>query len=272
MKLCIFILLLILGLDVYSQERIMCGARSAGMGNATVAVPDFWSIFSNQAGLATLENISIGVGFENRFAVNEISTIGFGAAMPIRKVGTVALRFDRFGYSQFSNTSVGISISRQFFKSLSVGLQLDYINFHLGGNYGNRNLFTFEAGVQYQPHSKVIIGFHLFNPIRVKIDPTTGERMRGYYKLGVTYMPISKILTAIEVEQGTDNAPLNLKAGVEYRVIKELAFRVGIESANPSYAFGISTYFYNFDLDISANFHQRLGLTSQISIAYHFNK
>ena len=48
------------------NENYPVGARSAAMGNATVMMSDLWSIHHNQAGLASIENISVGFHFENK--------------------------------------------------------------------------------------------------------------------------------------------------------------------------------------------------------------
>lgn len=269
MRLYVFTLLIILSLSVLGQEQPMYGARSEGMGNASVAIADFWSVFSNQAGLTSLSCIALGATFQNQFLQKEMTSIGLGVAVPIKKVGVISFSCNRFGYHAYNQTFAGIAISRKFFHSLSAALKIDYINTQIGNNYGNKHLVTFELGLMYQLN-KVNIGFHIYNPIRVKIDPISNERLEANYKLGVVYMPIPKIVTSAEFEKITNNTAINIKFGVEYQIIKELVCRAGFESLTKSYCFGIGTYFYNFNLDIATKIHQYIGLTSQLSITYHF--
>jgi hypothetical protein len=61
-----------------SNDNYPFGGSAAGMANAAVTLYDFWSTSHNQAGLSRIENPAVGVYFENRFLVDELS-LGAGA-------------------------------------------------------------------------------------------------------------------------------------------------------------------------------------------------
>ena len=72
------------------NEDLPLGARSSGMGNASVSLSDVWSAHHNQAGLGFVRDISAGAYYENRFLLKELSIKGGVVALPV-KGGTFGL-------------------------------------------------------------------------------------------------------------------------------------------------------------------------------------
>ena len=59
-----------LSLDLAAQNVPQTfGARASALGNAAANEQSLFSIFSNQAGLASLEGVAAGVHLENRFLI-----------------------------------------------------------------------------------------------------------------------------------------------------------------------------------------------------------
>ena len=82
------------------------GARAVGIGNSTVTISDQWAIFNNAAGMANMENIAVGVFFENRFGMKEFSSVAAGFVFPVYQLfkldtlssyGVAGMSFYRFG-------------------------------------------------------------------------------------------------------------------------------------------------------------------------------
>jgi hypothetical protein len=50
------------------------GAKATGMGKNGLLNVDIWSVYNNQAALASIENAGAGLYYENRFAMNQLDT------------------------------------------------------------------------------------------------------------------------------------------------------------------------------------------------------
>jgi hypothetical protein len=255
------------------------GGRSAAMGNASVCLNDFWSVHNNQAGLATYQNIAAGLYFENRFAVKEMSFQSTAFVLPIQK-GVFGINLSYFGNPNYNEKKVGLAYARTFSERFSAGLQLDYLSTVLGDHYGEKHLFTFELGVQSKLTDELVIGAHLFNPIRTKVSEIGDERVPTIFKLGLAYSFTKEILFTLETEKDLDFKPA-IRGGLEYLIHDAARVRIGYStcpatadsenfSISSMYTFGFGLKLKDFNLDFASSVHNTLGWSPQISIIYDF--
>ena len=61
----LFFLIVLSGTIIARNDNLPVGARSAGIGNSSVALSDVWSLQHNQAGLANLKYLEVGI-YANR--------------------------------------------------------------------------------------------------------------------------------------------------------------------------------------------------------------
>lgn len=252
------------------NENFPIGARSAGMGNASVSLSDGWSAQQNQAGLAFLKDISAGVYYENRFSLKELSLKGAVIAIPV-KGGAFGLSISNFGYSLFSENKYCFSFAKAFSEKFSMAIALDYLTTKIGEGYGSKGAFAAEVGIQSKPIKGLTIGAHIFNPTRAKLSDYDNERIPTIIRLGADYNFSDKVTLAIETEKDMLIKPV-FKAGIEYKAVKEFYLRAGI-GTNPSLSsFGFGLNLKNLKIDISANYHQVLGFSPQFGLTYVFSK
>ncbi|MDZ4844662.1 MAG: hypothetical protein SH857_03830 [Chitinophagales bacterium] len=244
------------------------GARSSALGNHTSAISDVFSVSNNQAGIGFLKKYTFGISAKNKFLVKELSLMDAAAVLPT-KTGVFGLGVHYSGTSLFSESKIGIAFAKSFGDRFSFGLQFDYLNFRIS-EYGSKNLFTFEAGVQYfLVPEKLLAGAHINNPLRLTLDEETDEKLPTVMRFGLNYSPSKKVSVLAEVEKDLDYAPV-FKAGVEYRVVEKLALRGGF-NANPfQAAFGIGLYLKNLTIDAASLFHPQLGVSPHLSLTYAF--
>ncbi len=278
----IWLILLLFTCEVWcAHPNQPIGGRSAGLGNASVALNDFWSVHNNQAGLGGLESPAIGLYYENRFLVQELS-LKAAAFVLTTKSGTFGINFNSFGYTNYNEMKAGLAYGRKFGKIFSAGVQLDYLRTHIAEDYGNRDAFTFEVGIRSELTEKLTIAAHIYNPIRVEIQKDYDEKTPAIFKLGVAYKISEKLLIALETEKDSDFKPL-IRGGLEYKIIDKAAVRVGY-STLPStsgsenfsiasvYSFGFGLNIRKFVLDLSSSWHQTLGWSPMVSFIYNFKK
>jgi hypothetical protein len=250
------------------NDNTPAGGRSAGMGSASVALSDFWAVHNNQAGLAGFTDIAAGAYFENRFMMKELSRKVVAVAMPSRS-GVFGLSFDNFGSSLYSENKVGLAFGRSFGSNFSAGIQLDYLNTHLSEGYGNHSVFTFEAGVLAHINKNLTLAAHIFNPLNVKLSTKTDERIPSIIRLGAAYNFSDKLILTGEAEKNIDQK-MQIKSGVEYRVVEQALVRAGITTNPMTYTFGCGLDLKKLKVDISSTVHHVLGYSPQVSVCYYF--
>lgn len=243
------------------------GSRSSAMGNCSVALQDFWSIHNNPAGFAGLNSISIGVSYENRFMMKELSYLNAGFVTPINKTGGLSLTFSRFGFTNFNENKIGIGYARSFGPHLKIGLQIDYLLFKFSDDYKNRNAFTFEIGVQSDITEKLCVGAYIFNPVNVKIKSLNNEKIPIVFRIGLSYKINKDFLATTETEYNSDKA-LDYRIGLEYNVLKEFFIRTGVYTNPATACFGAGYSMRSFTIDVSAKMNQITGVSLQGSLIF----
>lgn len=244
------------------------GGRSAAMAGSSVAIPDFWSLQNNQAGLAFYNHLAAGAYFENRYLVKELSLKAAGAVLPT-KSGVFGFNFTYFGYPKYNESKVGLAFARSFGNVFSAGIQMDYLITSIDNDYGTKGVATFEVGLMSKVNENLTLAAHVFNPLMVKITKDNSERIPAIIRLGAAYTFDKNILVTAEVEKDTEFDPV-FKAGIEYHIIDKIFVRGGI-STNPGlYSFGFGLNLKKLTIDFSSSIHQTLGYSPQISMIYQF--
>jgi len=250
-------------------ELLPTGSRQAGMGRTSVALTDFWGVQNNQAGIALIDKINIGICYENRFLINRLSTKDMAIVVPT-KIGVLGASFNYFGYSLYNDMKIGLTYARSFSPYFRVGLQLDYLMTSLGDNYGTKNNVTFELGVQSDVTKNLTIGAWVYNPIQVKLANYNNEKIPAIFRLGLTWQIIKGFLVSVEAEKNTGITPILLRGGLEYGIHDKFFFRGGFSTYQEIFSMGFGMKFKFLRLDISAVMHQSLGFSPQASIIVMF--
>ncbi len=247
-------------------ENIKTGSRSAGMANASVCLHDMWSIYNNQAGLASIKKFSAGISFENRFMLKELSNKTAAIIFPF-KSNVFGLSVSQFGFSLYNENKIGLSYSKNLNEKLSAGVQLNYLTTHIGDNFGNTSNILGEIGFQYILSPQLTIGAHLYNPYQPNSKNIIHKKAPTIIRFGISYLPSDKIIIAIETEKTVHYNPI-FKVGIEYHPVQKIYIRSGV-STNPIFnAAGFGLEFTHFKLDFAASYHQTLGFTPHVSIIY----
>ena len=128
------------------NNNIPLGARSAALGGASVTLSDLWSTQNNQAGLAHLDSIEVGVYAERKFMLPQLGYNAFAGAIPI-KGGTFGLSYSRLGYAKYNENKIGLAFAKKLGDHISAAVQLDYLSKYIGDGYGKNGTFAAEFGI-----------------------------------------------------------------------------------------------------------------------------
>ena len=244
------------------------GVRSNGLANASVAFTDLNSIFNNQAGLANLKETGFLLAAEQRFLLADLSSFGAGFAQPTRS-GTFGLSVHYFGFESYNESKIGLAYGRKLMEKLSVGVQFDVLNTRIS-EYGSKTLFTFEVGLQAELIENLLVGIHIYNPVRLEI--IEDEFLPSVFRAGATYTASKKLMLHTELEKDFD-FPFVFKAGIEYALAKELWLRLGVQTNPTALSFGLGYQFQKgLRIDFATNYHQDLGFTPSLGVGFELNK
>lgn len=242
------------------------GAKSAAMGRTSLLRQGAFAAFNNQADLANLEKLEVGIFFENRFLLKELSLLGASVALPTKTMGTFGLGFQYFGNEAYNESRIALAYGRKLFENLTVGVELDWLSLSIP-DYGNSSTLTFGLGFQYLINEQFTMAAHIFNPITNPITDFAVDSWPTTLKVGLGYFPNDKITLLVEAEKSVQ-MPLVVKAGIEYKLIKQLYLRGGIGST-PTYAsFGAGVNVGHLKIDIATSFHPVLGYSPNMSARY----
>ncbi len=247
----------------------IAGAYGAGMGNAGATYYGVYSAFSNQAGLAMMDDTQFGAAIfaERRFLLAEMQNVGFAAALPT-KSGTFAVSATNFGDKRYSEQRAGLAYARKLGKNLALGAQFDYIGTRIA-EYESTASLTFEVGMQARVLKKIRLGAHIFSPMRVKLNAI--DYIPTILSLGVGYEANKKLLLTGGFEQDLRNQPVG-RVGVDYKIVEALSIRAGVSTNPAQSSFGIGLNIKPVQIDIAAQYHPILGFTPSISLLYLANR
>jgi len=258
-----FILLSILSLSSFSQNY---DAKSSSLANCGLTETSVWNNFTNQAGLAEINQITIGVGTENKFLLQELSTHTAVFALPVNG-GVFGLNISYTGFELYNESKIGLAFAKKLSESFNVGMQIDYLGVFAEESTNNRNNFTFEIGAQKRLMRELTLGAHIFNPIGVKLNEQ--ENIPSIFKLGLCYDANTKVAIFTEGElESEQNA--KLKIGLEYKIIEQIQLRTGFSTNPAQNTFGIGYSIKNIQLDVAIKRHQILGYSPQFSVSSNF--
>lgn len=262
---CLFNVVLI---HAQNSASTVAGARGAGMADASVTFADINSAFSNQAGLANLQEFGLMAFAEQRFLVKELQTVSAAAALPMRS-GTFAMTIQHFGFEGFNEQKVGVGYARKLIEGLSIGTQILLLNTSIP-EYGNKINVTFELGIITQLLPKLQLGAHVYSPVQTEL--ANNENLPTIFKIGLAYLPSQQLTCTGEVEK--DIAfPARIKFGFEYQIVKQVVVRTGIATSPTTFAFGAGYRLNNgLALDLASSYHQILGFTPTVGFLYQFRK
>ena len=271
-------LLLILLLFILLPGRLFAGgdsfslgARSAAMGRTSVAMGGFWGLTNNQSAISLAQQYQVGIHYESRLGLNELSTKAIGVISPLpRNIGVMGISFIHFGYSSYNEMKLGLAYARSFAPFFRLGIQLDYLRINIGDNYGSKDIFTFEVGMQSDIGERITIGVYTFNPIGIKISEDHGEKLASVFRLGLLYKIENYLLISLEAEKRTSINPVVVRLGMEYDLKSKFYFRTGIASRYEVFTLGFGMKLKFIKIDLAAGMHQILGFSPQMSMTVNF--
>ncbi|OGS20318.1 MAG: hypothetical protein A3J83_04255 [Elusimicrobia bacterium RIFOXYA2_FULL_40_6] len=253
------------------------GARALGMGRAFVAVADDSSaVYWNPARLTKLNKIQAAVShlmlFEDTsydslsFAKNMNDNLSFGMGYMQLVCGNIPVKDENNSgdttTSQYDGALL-LSSAYKYRNSISFGITAKtvYKSFY----DVSRTWHGIDLAASYSPTERLDFGLNLQN--FVYFGYIENYEIPGALKAGVSYKMLNKDITIALDANKTSGQSYKLNAGMELKTSGNLIVRGGFEEENPS--IGFTAIIKNINIDYALLSHQ-LGLSSRITLAYHF--
>ena len=263
---CAVINILHATLTFASGEPFPIGARSWGMGNATVAVVDNYSVFNNPAGLGFLKENFASASYHARYNIAGLQTLSLSSNYNTKYVN-VGIGIERFGDKLYSEQKLGLALAKST-NRVSLGLKISYFQAAIE-NFASKNTLLTEFGIMTKFTSKVQMGFHAYNLTGAKLFAS--QRIPTVLRLGLSFAPSKQILLVTEAEKDIEQAML-IKAGLEYQIVNNFYLRTGITSKLNNAHFGFGFQSKQFVFDYAASTHSALGFSHHLTLSYQLNK
>lgn len=269
LKLLLLILLSFITLFSGGQTvRRPVAAVYTGLGAYSKNHVDVFSFTSNQASLARLKNANAGVFGEKRFLLQELSLYQAAVALPTTS-GNFGFNAEYYGFSDYNESQMGLAYARKLGEKVDVGVQFNYHTVLISG-YGNASAVNFEMGTVLHLTDQLHAGVHVYNPVGGKLGKNQEEKLASVYTVGFGYDASEKFFVSTEIEKEEDQ-PVNVNAGIQYKFLPQLMARAGIASATSQAYFGAGLFLKSFRLDVTAAYHQQLGITPGLLLVFNFN-
>ncbi|OQY04982.1 MAG: hypothetical protein B6I20_01970 [Bacteroidetes bacterium 4572_117] len=246
------------------------GGRAMGVSNASVTYYDNWAQFNNQAGLANINEITFGAGFQNAYFIKELGTNALAIALPT-KTGVFGVNYSYFGYPKFNQNKFSLAFAKKLGKRISAGIQINYLYTHIEGEYGSQGLASGEIGIITEPINDFFIGAHVSNFWMAKYVNADEIRLPMIFKMGASYILYKKAILSAEIQKDVE-LPIIFKSGLEFSIEEKFFLRFGIASNPMIFSFGFGYKLKPFNVDISFSKHPVLGYSPAVSLEYAIKK
>lgn len=252
--------------NAFSQD-INQGPRFTSLGNMGVALQDIWSLQSNQAGLAAIEQPTAAIAYQSNYLDTDISTQTALFAYP-HKRNIFGISVQNYGVSAYSEQRIGLCYSKRFGSTLFAAINANLHQLSIS-QYGSAHTYSIEAGLQYKIGKQLLIGTHISNPGKNAFNDNVNASVPTDIQLGASYWFSDKVLLNGGLIKSLSTIT-DARFGLEYKPGESVALRGGI-NANPFRQFaGFGCKYKGLHIDVAASSHPNLGYSPQLALGYEF--
>lgn len=237
-----------------------------GLGSYSTQHDDVFSYLNNQAALAQIKNVAIGVYGERRFLLTATSLYTAAMAVPTKN-GNFGINIKYSGFKNFNENQIGLAYARSLGKKVDIGVQFNYYGYRVP-SYNSANTVNFEIGAIVHLTDQLNMGVHVYNPVGGKFSKTD-EKLTSAYKVGLGYDVSERFFVSTEIVKEED-FPVNVNTGIQYRFMKQFFARAGIASATSTGYAGVGISWNNFRLDVTGSYHPQLGISPGLLLIMNF--
>ena len=111
---------------VQAGDHAPVGARSAGMGHASVTLPDSYSLWNNPSGLACSPHVAVLWSVHVPFGISDLSLKSLGVIFPVGQT-VIASNLSYFGYSSYHEWEMNLVLAKKLSLTGLLGFRWDFL-------------------------------------------------------------------------------------------------------------------------------------------------
>lgn len=245
------------------------GPRSLGAGQISSLWLDGWAAANNPGALGWLNRSSMATGYENRYGSSAFSQLGFCAAIPSSKWGTLGLAANRFGSEIFNQTRASAAWGKAF-GIASIGVQGQFYQVS-ASELPSRSYFLLNFGGVARLTPTIRFAASISNLTQTKASDYVTETLPTIVRAGIGYQPVKTVLLMVEVQKDLDQKTL-VKGGLEYEFVKNFWLRTGFTTLQQVASGGFSFRWRDLKLDYGVANHPQMGWSHCIGLELFFGK
>ena len=272
MKKILFLFLLLYQFSKLNSQITNIIPTSTSIAQTSVADARSWSSFNNPAMLGFVNQAEIGLQYDNRYLLKELSTRSIQFAYPT-KLMNVGLSYSYFGYSLYHEMLAGIILSRNFSDKFSMGVQFNYYSAFFVASNSYKGALLPQIGLSVRFSSSFNMGFQTFNPLQTNIQTEYNiKRIPSVFSLGTEYFFAPEFVWRTQIEKEV-SSNYRFAMGFDYQMLEQIKIKLGCYGSDflvPCIGLGFGSG--RIIVDLNSEIHPLLGLNTMASLRYKFGK
>ena len=261
-------LLILLLFPVLVQAQITLGARSVGLGQATVALADQeWAIFHNPATMAETGN-HVSFYSIRYFGLTELTDVAFSGVYNLKSL-TIGLGGHTYGDNNFRESRFRLAAAKNI-KGIRLAAVLNYTNIAFGGDFGSGGALGADIGLNAKLTDGLWLGARARNINQPKLGNIDEDLTRDM-AVGLSYQPLKKALVVTEVYKDV-RFPVSFRGGIEISPVDVLQIRTGVTTEPATFSAGVGFIQPKWSVNVAAQRHEvaELGWSPGIDLSINW--
>lgn len=244
-------------------------AKTAAIGGAATTHQYVFSAIDNQAGLAGLNNFSVGINTKNSYLVEGLYSLSAAVGLPT-KSGTFGAGLQYKGYEGFTALKANIAYGRKLFENLNIGASVNAYQLSIS-NYGSTTVVNAQIGLQAKLSQQLLLGANINNPIKISLSEDGQSVLPTTITAGLRYQPSTKTAVYVEGEKNLTEAAI-FKGGLSYEIANSFELMIGATSGVDAFTAGLSWQIKSLQIAFAGNYHTVLGFSPTLSLSFANSK
>jgi hypothetical protein len=267
MRICLAISLIAIPLFA-AFESPLTEASITGTAESSVASRQIYaSYLRNPAISSQVNHAHFSLFFTQPYGMPDLRTGSFITHFRLKKYG-FGLSTVLLGNEIYRETQVIGNLSRSFYnEQFSFGLNIRWYNLQVDG-YGSMNVAGVDAGIQYQLHNGILMGFALRNVNQPGIAGQA-EQLPSIIQLGMSFQLTNRVDTYLSVQKDSWY-PLSVRFGVSMLINSYFQFQTGFNSSPSVPSMGMSLNRHWISVQYGFRYHFDLGGTHVWGLSFEY--
>jgi hypothetical protein len=220
---------------------------------------------ANQAALGVVKTPAAALYGEKRFLLQELAMYHFALAQPAG-AGAFGLQAVFAGNSDYSTSKIGVAYGMLLSPKVAIGVQFDYLAHRIRG-YGSAAQVAAEGALLVHFSESLHAGLQVCHPAGIALRKGVAK-LPAVYTAGLEYRPSPAVTLTAELIK-TEQLPLAVQSGIEYRFTPKLCAKAGINSRTTAFFIAAGFELKTFRLELVGDAHPQLGLTPGLLLLYN---